>query len=356
MNKFSTDTKQSLKCLNEDLNSLMDTSKPHQLSQPALENDIDLLSLNENLNQTPLQSLGGGGGEHQKMNMNINMGCSILKGENNACSFLSNTDNESESYDESDYFFIDRYNDDQIKEIVSIFRNDFKPPKNLWIERNTNINESFHRDMDDLLPPLDDLSIPDTDNLHSPSASPPILPIEKKIDGEPQVVDILEDELVGRLNKMEIEAQSEPGLPTPGVLNSMNVRQNENGSAQIFPDENIKNEKKMKEAEMAKDEERDDGYDLLEKEVNKYRGISHKTENIDGQKLRELDNIKKEDVNIGFKDKGEKALDQWEEGMNYKWNLNEVPSKETTDLNAEEGFDKDENIDAGPFTYLSKIN
>jgi hypothetical protein len=27
------------------------------------------------------------------------------------------------------------YSDDQIQEIISIFRNDFKPPKNLWIEK-----------------------------------------------------------------------------------------------------------------------------------------------------------------------------------------------------------------------------
>jgi hypothetical protein len=34
------------------------------------------------------------------------------------------------------YFFVDEYTDEQIREIISIFRNDFKPPKNLWIERN----------------------------------------------------------------------------------------------------------------------------------------------------------------------------------------------------------------------------
>ena len=33
-------------------------------------------------------------------------------------------------------FFVDKYSDDQIQEIISIFRNDFKPPKNLWIEKN----------------------------------------------------------------------------------------------------------------------------------------------------------------------------------------------------------------------------
>jgi hypothetical protein len=31
-------------------------------------------------------------------------------------------------------FYVDNYSDDKIKEIISIFRNDFKPPKNLWIE------------------------------------------------------------------------------------------------------------------------------------------------------------------------------------------------------------------------------
>jgi hypothetical protein len=32
-------------------------------------------------------------------------------------------------------FFVDTYSDDQIQEIISIFRNDFKPPKTLWIEK-----------------------------------------------------------------------------------------------------------------------------------------------------------------------------------------------------------------------------
>ena len=35
-----------------------------------------------------------------------------------------------------DYFYVDTYNEQQIKEIISIFKNDYKPPKNLWIEKN----------------------------------------------------------------------------------------------------------------------------------------------------------------------------------------------------------------------------
>lgn len=41
-------------------------------------------------------------------------------------------DNEEEKFE----FFVDKYQDDQIQEIISIFRNDFKPPKSLWIEKN----------------------------------------------------------------------------------------------------------------------------------------------------------------------------------------------------------------------------
>jgi hypothetical protein len=36
-------------------------------------------------------------------------------------------------------FFVDKYSDEQIQEIISIFRNDFKPPKNLWIEKNPSV-------------------------------------------------------------------------------------------------------------------------------------------------------------------------------------------------------------------------
>ena len=36
-------------------------------------------------------------------------------------------------------FFVDKYMDEQIQEIISIFRNDFKPPKNLWIEKNPSV-------------------------------------------------------------------------------------------------------------------------------------------------------------------------------------------------------------------------
>ena len=36
-------------------------------------------------------------------------------------------------------FFVDKYADEQIQEIISIFRNDFKPPKNLWIEKNPSV-------------------------------------------------------------------------------------------------------------------------------------------------------------------------------------------------------------------------
>lgn len=31
---------------------------------------------------------------------------------------------------------MDQYNEDQIKEMICIFKNDYKPPKSLWIEKS----------------------------------------------------------------------------------------------------------------------------------------------------------------------------------------------------------------------------
>ena len=48
---------------------------------------------------------------------------------------------QEDEFSREDYqfeFYVDEYSDEKIKEIISIFRNDFKPPKNLWIE-NMNI-------------------------------------------------------------------------------------------------------------------------------------------------------------------------------------------------------------------------
>jgi len=50
------------------------------------------------------------------------------------------TKQHSKKQDQGVNFFVDSYTDDQIQEIISIFRNDFKPPKNLWIERQPNFN------------------------------------------------------------------------------------------------------------------------------------------------------------------------------------------------------------------------
>lgn len=50
---------------------------------------------------------------------------------------LIEKDSSSAGASQSEFnFFVDEYQDDQIQEIISIFRNDFKPPKNLWIEKN----------------------------------------------------------------------------------------------------------------------------------------------------------------------------------------------------------------------------
>ena len=48
----------------------------------------------------------------------------------------SNQEEDSPEIPSSFDFYVDFYSDEnKIKEIISIFRNDFKPPKNLWIEQ-----------------------------------------------------------------------------------------------------------------------------------------------------------------------------------------------------------------------------
>lgn len=39
-------------------------------------------------------------------------------------------------HSEDEYFFVDSYNEEQIKQLIIIFKNDYKPPKSLWIEKN----------------------------------------------------------------------------------------------------------------------------------------------------------------------------------------------------------------------------
>lgn len=54
---------------------------------------------------------------------------------------LADIDLEGIEASEQFQFFVDEYQDEQIQEIISIFRNDFKPPKNLWIEKNPQFNQ-----------------------------------------------------------------------------------------------------------------------------------------------------------------------------------------------------------------------
>jgi hypothetical protein len=36
---------------------------------------------------------------------------------------------------DNNFFYVDTYSEEQIKEMIAIFKNDYKPPKNLWIEK-----------------------------------------------------------------------------------------------------------------------------------------------------------------------------------------------------------------------------
>ena len=51
----------------------------------------------------------------------------------------SSSEDSIASQDES-YFFIDLFSEDEVRELIAIFKNDYKPPsKNLWIEKSSMI-------------------------------------------------------------------------------------------------------------------------------------------------------------------------------------------------------------------------
>ena len=50
---------------------------------------------------------------------------------------IKNDNDRNDIIGEKDYFFIDNYNESQLRELLVIFKNDYKPPaKNLWVEKN----------------------------------------------------------------------------------------------------------------------------------------------------------------------------------------------------------------------------
>ena len=67
-------------------------------------------------------------------------------------------------------FYVDNYSDDKIKEIISIFRNDFKPPKNLWIENMNAQGNSEANYFNDVF--ADDDNYNDSED-NSPNANDP---------------------------------------------------------------------------------------------------------------------------------------------------------------------------------------
>ena len=94
-------------------------------------------------------------------------------------------DDDKDSEDESaDYFYVDQYNEEQIKEMIGIFKNDYKPHKSLWIEKNgTNRAENKGN----------------TDELFS------------------NTVDVFDDNIVNKLNSKLLSEQSQD---QPGAIKS----------------------------------------------------------------------------------------------------------------------------------------
>jgi len=101
--------------------------------------------------------------------------------ENTAIGTLNESShNDSLTLEQKDeqLFYIEKLNNGQIKEIISIFKNDFKPPKNLWLE------EKFNDNVQDEESVQEHIFVPEAEK-------------SNELSQKYQMVDILEDKLVG---------------------------------------------------------------------------------------------------------------------------------------------------------------
>lgn len=58
--------------------------------------------------------------------------------------------NQSFEHDEGNYFWIERLDVSDIRDFISMFWNEYKPPQNLWIERvNYNMDSSDNKQLAD---------------------------------------------------------------------------------------------------------------------------------------------------------------------------------------------------------------
>ncbi|CDW83869.1 UNKNOWN [Stylonychia lemnae] len=84
-----------------------------------------------------------------------------------------------------EYFYVDTYNEDQIKQIIAIFKNDYKPPKNLWIEKN-GVQNTFNQNA--IGSEYIDLNLQQSDQNQSNN-----------------IMDVFEDKIVDRLNNIILQ-------------------------------------------------------------------------------------------------------------------------------------------------------
>ncbi len=150
----------------------------------------DVPGLMETVGELPQEDYGSAQGA-----AGINFG-----GEDIDLSFVD--EKEVEPLD-SDYFYIEKYSDEQIKDIISIFRNDFRPPKNLWIEKNPADS------LAEAEPEIEDLEPVPPAQTTAPlrtKVQPNELPIAESESRRFNAVDILEDKLVENMAQQQQRA------------------------------------------------------------------------------------------------------------------------------------------------------
>lgn len=127
------------------------------LNLHKLKKEISVLEFTNNLKTQPLGNQGNQGniGLVQKdfsySNLNKTLECSRLNKNEEISQQGMLLDNDEE------IFWIEQCSDEELKELVSMFRNEYKPPQSLWIERENYNIEDLETDYDKFIYEADEV-------------------------------------------------------------------------------------------------------------------------------------------------------------------------------------------------------
>ena len=217
-------------------------------------------------------------------------------------------------------FVIEKYSDDEIKEIISIFKNDFKAPKNLWIENRFIGTIMLEDELVQEIPG-------NTEGFEE--IAPEKTPIEEsKSKATGKMLDIMEDRLVNNINKQSQNITTGEDKNYPLKSDTLDAE-----PFRFLPAEEEVVQEDLDILDLPEgDEESSIEKDKKKATTHKTKGISVKEEEI---KLKESEEVKKcnEDIrrhSAELKKYDEEILKHDNEITTYKGEINSLKTELTT--------------------------